>query len=52
MRERDFERLKQVRVYWSYENDACIMSICDVDFEYNDDNLGCKERLCITTAAT
>jgi dynein heavy chain len=44
----DFERLKQIRVYWRYENDTCIMSICDVDFEYNDENLGCKERLCIT----
>ncbi len=44
----DFERLKQVRVYWIYENDVCIMSICDFDFEYNDENLGCKERLCIT----
>jgi dynein heavy chain len=44
----DFERPKQIRVYWSYENDTCIMSICDFDFEYNDENLGCKERLCIT----
>ena len=45
----DFERLKQVRDYWTYENDLCIISICDVDFEYNDENLGFKESLCITS---
>ena len=44
----DFEWLKQARFYWNYEKDACIISICDVDFEYNDEYLGCKERLCIT----
>jgi len=44
----DFEWLKQARFYWNYEKDACIVSICDVDFEYNDEYLGCKERLCIT----
>jgi len=25
----DFERLKQVRVYWTYENDVCIFNCSD-----------------------
>ena len=50
----DFEWLKQARFYWkTNSNDrfgpgACLISICDVDFKYVFENLGCKERLLIT----
>jgi dynein heavy chain len=50
----DFEWLKQTRFLWnSNSNDqlgqgACVISICDVDYKYNNEYLGCKERLVVT----
>lgn len=50
----DFEWLKQARFYWrpnqhdTHGPGCCVVSICDVDFVYNFEYLGCKERLVIT----
>ncbi|KAF0689476.1 Aste57867_19083 [Aphanomyces stellatus] len=51
----DFEWLKQARVYWRQAPaqdrlgpEACIIQICDVEFKYAYEYLGCKERLVIT----
>ena len=50
----DFEWLKQTRFTWQMDNSdthgsgACVISICDVDYKYGYEYLGCKERLVIT----
>eukprot|EP01032_Pedospumella_encystans_P029172 gene29172-32946_t len=50
----DFEWLKQTRFAWQANSSdehgagACVISICDVEYKYNNEYLGCKERLVIT----
>ena len=44
----DFEWLKCCRVYWKVEENTVGVSVTDVEFIYQFEFLGVKERLCIT----